>query len=132
MGYRVSLLIAAALSILPGLVLIFFPEMVNQQLLQIHEVGLPANQEGYQRGQEFLTRLVGGQVTGFGVLCLFARNIAEEGTQTAMLKGLTIATLIAVLVSLSQSEGWVNLVFSGPVLLVLVSTLVRRRLSANA
>ena len=132
LGYKWSLLVASALSISPGLFFVFTPEATSVELMRAQAVDLQSFGEGYAAGQIFLVRLLGFWVFGFGVLCFVLSRIQNHEAQGLVLKGLILSALCTALGSLVSPSGWVSLVLSGAVLVVLITGMLRHQLGENS
>ena len=129
LGYKWTLLVVSALSISPGLFFVFMPEATSTELMSAQAVDLATFGEGHKEGQIFLVRLLGCWVLGFGVLCFFLSRVRDPEVQSIVLKGLIISSMLVALGSIASPPGWVSLVLSGSVLVVLITGMLRHQLS---
>ena len=132
LGYKWTMLVVSALSISPGVFFVFMPEATSMELMSAQSVDLETFGEGHKEGQIFLVRLLGCWVLGYGVLCFFLSRIRDSEVQSLVLKGLIISALFVALGSIASPEGWVSLVLSGAVLVVLITGMLRHQLSEEA
>lgn len=95
---RVILVIAAAVAILPGIILILSPQTV----MDIY--GLKLDTAG-----AFAARMQGVLLVGLAVIYWFARNAAGQPLQTAvLLAGLLTNAITTVIVLLAVTDGTIN------------------------
>ena len=127
LGYRVSLLVVSALSIGPGLFFVLIPEATSEELMRAQAVNLESFGEGFAVGQTFLVRLLGCWVLGFGLLSYFLSHVPDQVSQSIVLKGMILASLLTALGSIASPAGWVSLILSGLVLVVLVTARLRHQ-----
>ena len=132
LGYKWSLLVASALSLGPGVFFILFPEATSTELMRSQAVELESFAEGFVEGQVFLVRLLGCWVLGFGVLCFVLSRIQDEAARALVLKGLILSATCTVVGSITAPVGWVSLVLSGAVVVVLVTGMLRQQLGEAA
>ena len=132
LGFKWSLLVASSLSIGPGLFFVFMPEATSVELMRAQAVDLQTFGEGYVSGQNFLVRLLGFWSLGFGVLCFVLSHIRNSEAQALVLKGMILSALCTALGSLASPAGWVSLVLSGAVLVVLITGMLRHQLGDSS
>lgn len=132
LGYKWSLLVASALSLGPGFFFVFMPETTSVELMRVHAVELQSFGEGFAEGQVFLVRLLGCWSLGFGMLCYVLSRIQNHEAQSIVLKGLILSALFTALGSIASPSGWVSLVLSGAVLVVLITGMLRHQLSEDS